>query len=142
MKMAKSRRAEVQARLHKAPKTFKKDRYTQYTFQRLEELPQFEDRAKARDFLKRLAEDQGVSRVMEKHRYTVGALKEMYPDGKVGVDPVCVMGLNKNKGEEILLRLRTDDLRGFQRYTDVKKVLYHELAHNEFSEHNNDFKVQ
>ena len=24
-------------------------------------------------------------------------LSEMYPEGKVGVDPVCVMGLNKNR---------------------------------------------
>lgn len=49
-------------------------------------------------------------------RWSVGALSEMYPDGKVGVDPVCVLGLNKNKGQEILLRLRTDDLLGFRKY--------------------------
>lgn len=40
----------------------------------------------------------------------------MYPDGKVGVDPVCVLGLNQNKGQKILLRLRTDDLLGFRKF--------------------------
>lgn len=79
----------------------------------------------------------------------------MFPDGKVGVDPVCVLGLNQNKGQKILLRLRTDDLLGFRKYlrcgaaggpddemadwTDpsscvdgcsIKKVLFHELSHN------------
>ena len=165
----------MQKKTYKAPKTAKRDSFSPYGFGRLEELPQFQDRDKARGFLKALSEDPGVSRVMRKHQYTVGALKEMYPDGKVGIDPVCVMGLNKNKGQEILLRLRTDDLRGFQRfflhyqafetglvmtsnidtiyihtptdqlshdrYNDVKKVLYHELAHNEFSDHDNDFKA-
>ncbi len=32
--------------------------------------------------------------------------------GKVGISPVCILGLNVNKGQEILLRLRTDDLKG------------------------------
>jgi hypothetical protein len=63
----------------------------------------------------------------------------MYPDGKVGVDPVCVLGLNQNKGQKILLRLRTDDLKGFRKYLTIKKVLFHELSHNVFSEHDNDF---
>lgn len=81
----------------------------------------------------------------------------MYPDGKVGVDPVCVLGLNQNKGQKILLRLRTDDLLGFRKYLgyvldvvflvshsylftltffisvidfSIKKVLFHELTHN------------
>lgn len=37
---------------------------------------------------------------------------EMPPEGKVGVSPVCVLGVNINAGQEISLRLRTDDLRG------------------------------
>ncbi len=49
------------------------------------------------------------------------------------------MGLNKNKGQEILLRLRTDDLQGFRKYDFVLEVLWHELAHNRFSEHNAEF---
>ena len=39
------------------------------------------------------------------------------------------MGLNKNKGEEILLRLRTDDWAGLRPYLSVIDVLLHELAH-------------
>ena len=57
-------------------------------------------------------------------------LAEMYPDGKVGVDPVCVLGLNRNKGQQILLRLRTDDLQGFRKFLSIKQVLCHELTHN------------
>lgn len=44
-------------------------------------------------------------------RWTVGLLSEMPPEGKVGVSPVCVLGLNVNHGQEIQLRLRTDDLK-------------------------------
>ena len=51
------------------------------------------------------------------------------------------MGLNKNNGEEILLRIRTDDLKGFRKMESVLTVLYHELAHNEISEHNDEFKA-
>ena len=52
-------------------------------------------------------------------------LKELYPDGKVGETDECVMGLNKNNGEEILLRIRTDDLKGFRKMESVLNVLYH-----------------
>ena len=68
-------------------------------------------------------------------------LRELYPDGKVGETDECVMGLNKNNGEEILLRIRTDDLKGFRKWKAVLNVLYHELAHNEISEHNDEFKA-
>ena len=55
-------------------------------------------------------------------------------EGKVGVDPVCVLGLNVNKGQEIKLRLRTDDLQVFRKILTIKKTLYHELTHNVHSE--------
>ncbi len=35
----------------------------------------------------------------------------MPPEGKVGISPVCVLGVNINAGQEISLRLRTDDLK-------------------------------
>merc|ERR1712107_272929 len=50
-----------------------------------------------------------------------------------------VMGLNQNNGQKILLRLRTDDLQGFRKILSIKKVLYHELAHNVYSNHDNNF---
>ena len=51
----------------------------------------------------------------QKYRWTVPRLSELYPTGDVGKD-VCLMGLNKNKGQEILLRVRTDDMLGFRKY--------------------------
>lgn len=64
----------------------------------------------------------------------------MPPEGKVGVSPVCILGVNIGSGQEISLRLRTDDLRGFRRYERIRETLVHELAHMVFSEHDNDFK--
>lgn len=66
--------------------------------------------------LHRLAADPGIIGIMSKHRWTVGLLSEMPPEGKVGVSPVCILGVNINAGQEISLRLRTDDLKGFRRY--------------------------
>eukprot|EP00744_Colponema_vietnamica_P008740 GILI01012461.1.p1 GENE.GILI01012461.1~~GILI01012461.1.p1 ORF type:complete len:484 (+),score=69.72 GILI01012461.1:99-1454(+) len=65
----------------------------------------------------------------------------MPPDGKVGVDPVCVLGYNTNKGQSIALRLRTDDLRGIRKYEVIKKTLIHELTHNVHSDHDIHFKT-
>ena len=53
---------------------------------------------------------------------------------------MCILGVNINGGQEISLRLRTDDLRGFRRYDRIRETLIHELAHMVFSEHDNNFK--
>lgn len=45
-----------------------------------------------------------------------------------------LLGLNKNAGEEISLRLLTNDLDGTRNYNNVRMVLLHELAHNRFSD--------
>ena len=66
--------------------------------------------------LHRLAADPGITGIMTKHRWSVGLLSEMPPEGKVGVSPVCILGVNINAGQEISLRLRTDDLKGFRRH--------------------------
>ena len=58
-----------------------------------------------------LAADPGIVGVMNKHGWAVGKLSEMPPEGKVGVSPVCILGVNINAGQEISLRLRTDDLK-------------------------------
>ena len=65
----------------------------------------------------------------------------MPPGGKVGVSAMCILGYNVNAGQEISLRLRTDDLRGFRRYDRIRETLCHELAHMVHSEHNANFKV-
>ncbi|ETO71715.1 hypothetical protein F444_11993 [Phytophthora nicotianae P1976] len=112
---------------------------TNYRFHAIEPLKNFADKDKAQEILERLANDRGILAVMAKHKWSVGVLAEMPPDGKVGVDPVCVLGLNQNKGQKILLRLRTDDLLGFRKFLSIKKVLFHELSHNVHSEHDNKF---
>ncbi|KAI3675178.1 hypothetical protein L1987_84764 [Smallanthus sonchifolius] len=86
-----------------------------------------------------LAADRGIVAIMNKHKWHVGIMTEMAPEGYVGVSPVCILGFNKNHGEEISLRLRTDDLKGFRKYQSIKKTLLHELAHMVYSEHDAKF---
>ncbi|KAF6005543.1 hypothetical protein F1559_005147 [Cyanidiococcus yangmingshanensis] len=106
-----------------------------YGFGGVRVLERFDDAAQARALLERLIADPGVDYVMRKWRWRVSLLSEMAPDGRVSIDPVCVMGLNQNRGAVIQLRLRTDDLAGFRRYDSIREVLAHELAHNEYTEH-------
>lgn len=87
----------------------------------------------------RLACDPGIIAIMNKHRWRVGIMTELAPVGYVGISPKCLLGFNKNHGEEISLRLRTDDLKGFRKYESIKKTLLHELAHMVYSEHDADF---
>jgi hypothetical protein len=54
---------------------------------------------------------------MRNRGWSVGLLTELPPSfetGFIGVSNKCLLGLNVNKGEEILLRLRTSDLKGFR----------------------------
>jgi len=110
-----------------------------YGFGGIETLPNLPDEAKARAILTELANDPGILACMKKHKWQVGFLAELYPEGKVGETAVCVMGLNRNKGQQILLRIRTDNLQGFRKILSIRKVLYHELAHNVHSEHDGNF---
>lgn len=96
--------------------------------------------SEALKLLHKLASDPGILGIMKKYGWMVGLLSEMPPQGKVGVSPVCLLGVNVNKGKEISLRLRTDDLKGFRRYDRVRETLIHELAHMVHSEHDNAFK--
>ena len=110
-----------------------------YRFHAIRTLPGLPDEGRARAILEELAHDDGVLAVLEHHRWSVGCLSEMPPDGQMDDGNVHLMGLNKNKGQEILLRLRTDDFRGFRKMLSIRKVLYHELAHNDISPHNTQF---
>mmetsp|Transcript_26867 Transcript_26867/g.32621 ORF Transcript_26867/g.32621 Transcript_26867/m.32621 type:complete len:671 (+) Transcript_26867:207-2219(+) len=94
----------------------------------------------AKQLLYRLASDPGIVGIMHKHKWAVGELTEMPPEGKVGVSAVCLLGYNRNQGQEISLRLRTDDMKGFRKYDVIIKTLLHELAHMVWSEHDNNFK--
>lgn len=114
-------------------------RHSQYCFGGIQTLPGLPNESTARSILEELSVDIGVLAVMEKHKFKVGALCELYPEGYVGVSDVCVMGLNEGNGIRILLRLRTDDLRGFRKILSIRKVLFHELAHNMHSDHDSKF---
>ncbi|CAO2812811.1 unnamed protein product [Amaranthus hypochondriacus] len=106
------------------------------------ELPGIELNPPPSEALKRmhmLAADPGIVAIMKKHRWRVGIMTEMAPVGYVGISPKCLLGFNKNRGEEISLRLRTDDLKGFRKYESIKKTLLHELAHMVYSEHDANF---
>lgn len=96
--------------------------------------------AAALRLLHKLASDPGILGVMAKHKWSVPLLAEMPPEGKVGVSESCVLGYNVNAGQEIHLRLRTDDLRGFRRYARIRETLLHELTHNVWGPHDNNFK--
>jgi len=49
------------------------------------------------------------------------------------------LGLNRNAGEVIELRLRTDANDGFRDYKVIRKTLCHELAHNVHGPHDRKF---
>ena len=97
--------------------------------------------AAALRLLHRLACDPGIVSIMTQRRWRVGLLSEMPPEGKVGLSEVCVLGYNVNQGQEIALRLRTDDMRGFRGYERIRETLLHELAHMVYSEHDLRFKA-
>lgn len=118
-----------------------KDKSSQpeYKFHRIETLSGLPEEERAREILTSLANDPGVLACLEKHKWHVGCLKELYPEGKIEDGDTCILGLNTNKGQEISLRLRTDDLKGFRKILRVKETLYHELAHNVHSDHDQKF---
>jgi WLM domain len=70
---------------------------------------------------------------MQEHEFGVGTLTELAPH-----EHPNLLGLNKNAGEVILLRLRTDAYDGFRLYADIRRVLCHELTHNVWGDHDDN----
>lgn len=70
---------------------------------------------------------------MQIHRFSVGLLTELAPHEHPELD-----GRNLNAGEAIKLRLRTDRYDDFKLYSDIRRTLCHELAHNVWSDHSNN----
>ncbi|KAI5306074.1 hypothetical protein KEM56_002300 [Ascosphaera pollenicola] len=110
-------------------------RWTFHTLRPLSYLP-FPERSL--QYLERLRDDPGIRRVMEKHRFSVGLLTEMDPVEHTTHDSKT-LGLNRNKGEVIELRLRTDGYDGYRNYRVVRDTLCHELAHCVHGEHDRHF---
>jgi WLM domain/Ubiquitin family len=86
-----------------------------YTFHRLVPLPHLRNADKARELLDRLVHDRGIIAIMKKYKWSVGALVEMDPAEHTYVDHKT-LGLNRNRGEVIELRIRTDEYAGFRQY--------------------------
>lgn len=131
---------EVVSRPSKVPSQKRKSLPSRdFGFGEIVVLEQFKDADDSYSYLYEFATDPGILGVMKAHRWFVPKLIEMYPSGEVGIDPVCVLGLNVNNGQEIHLRLRTDNLKGYRNRNVIMKTLYHELAHNQISEHSDEF---
>ncbi|KAK3719706.1 hypothetical protein LTR37_004243 [Vermiconidia calcicola] len=108
---------KVKANKHKDWKKVQDEaRYTFHTIRPLAYLPNPE---KSQRFLERLRDDAGIKTSMRKHGFAVG--------------------LNRNRGEVIELRLRTDAYDGYRDYKVIRKTLCHELAHNVWGEHDQHF---
>ncbi|KAI7852310.1 WLM domain-containing protein [Circinella umbellata] len=104
-----------------------------YTFHKISVIEEFQHPEQARKLLERLRDDRGVRAIMQQHQWSVGELTELTPFEKT------ILGFNRNSGQLISIRLRTDDLSGFRHYDSIRKVLLHELTHNVWSEHDDNF---
>ncbi|PUU80949.1 WLM domain-domain-containing protein [Tuber borchii] len=111
---------------------------TPYIFQTIRPLPHLPHSATSHAFLTRLATDPGIKHVMAKYKWTVPLLLEMEPLGNTTHDSKT-LGLNRNRGAVIELRLRTDWYDGWRDYKTVRKTLCHELAHNVWDGHGREF---
>jgi len=109
-----------------------------YTFHQIAPLAHLPDPAKSARYLTRLAHDAGIVAAMRAHKFSVGLLTEMDPAAHT-THASRTLGLNRNAGEVIELRLRTDAADGYRDYRGVRRTLCHELAHNVFAEHDRRF---
>ncbi|KAJ9601984.1 hypothetical protein H2200_013543 [Cladophialophora chaetospira] len=109
-----------------------------YTFHAIEPLSYLPNPEKSRRYLERLANDPGIKASMRKHKFTVGLLTEMNP-AEHTTHESKTLGLNRNGGEVIELRLRTDSYDGYRDYKVIRKTLCHELSHNVWGEHDRNF---
>ncbi|KAK0634511.1 WLM domain-containing protein [Bombardia bombarda] len=113
-----------------------------YTFHTLRPLPHLPHPERSTAYLERLKADPGIRAAMRKHRFSVGLLTEMDPmeyTASTHEGTTRVLGLNRNQGEVIELRLRTDAFDGYRDYKTIRKTLCHELAHNVHGPHDRNF---
>ncbi|KNG50357.1 zinc metalloproteinase [Stemphylium lycopersici] len=110
----------------------------QYTFQTLRPLPYLPNPHRSLRFLERLRDDAGIKAAMRTHKFSVPLLTEMDPAMHTTQDS-RTLGLNRNRGEVIELRLRTDAYDGYRDYKTIRNTLCHELAHNVWGPHDRNF---
>ncbi|KAK0811229.1 hypothetical protein LTR75_005317 [Friedmanniomyces endolithicus] len=140
-----SRRAAAlaTARTHNKPSRANRDwkkiqDEARYTFHTISPLPHLPNPSRSLRYLERLAADPGIKSSMRKHGFSVGLLTEMDP-AEHTTHESRTLGLNRNRGEVIELRLRTDAGDGYRDYRVIRKTLCHELAHNVWGEHDGKF---
>ncbi|KAF2145933.1 uncharacterized protein K452DRAFT_283224 [Aplosporella prunicola CBS 121167] len=109
-----------------------------YTFHVLRPLPHLPAPERSLRFLERLRDDAGVRAAMRAHRFSVPLLTEMDPAAHTTHEG-RTLGLNRNRGEVIELRLRTDAGDGYRDYKTIRRTLCHELAHNVWGDHDRNF---
>ncbi|KAK5108183.1 hypothetical protein LTR62_008714 [Meristemomyces frigidus] len=109
-----------------------------YRFHTIRPLPYLPNPEKSQRFLERLADDAGIKKSMRTHGFAVGLLTEMNP-AEHTTHESRTLGLNRNRGEVIELRLRTDAYDGYRDYKVIRKTLCHELAHNVWGDHDRNF---
>ncbi|KDN47071.1 hypothetical protein RSAG8_03848, partial [Rhizoctonia solani AG-8 WAC10335] len=98
---------------------------TQFRFRRIEPHANLPNPISARNLLSKLSADPAILNIMRSHKFT-------HPH---------LLGLNVNAGQSILLRIRTDAYDGFRTYAEIRRVLCHELTHNVYGGHGDDFKT-
>ena len=109
-----------------------------YTFHSILPISYLPNPERSKRFLERLRDDAGIKASMRKHKFSVGVLTEMNP-AEHTTHESRTLGLNRNRGEVIELRLRTDAYDGYRDYKVIRKTLCHELAHNVWGEHDRNF---
>jgi hypothetical protein len=135
-----ARMAQRSKARHATPR--RKPEASQYTFLQVRPLQGLPNPERSQKLLIRLKEDPGIRATMTKHKFTVGILTEMEPLSNTQTThegTSRLLGLNRNNGEAIELRLRTDAHDGYRDYKTIRKTLCHELAHNVHGPHNRDF---
>lgn len=113
-----------------------------YTFQSVRALQWLPNPEISQKLLMRLKADPGIIAAMKKHKFTVALLTEMEPlanTQSTHEGTSRILGLNRNQGEVIELRLRTDAHDGYRDYKTIRKTLCHELAHNVHGPHDRQF---
>ncbi|CAI6333720.1 unnamed protein product [Periconia digitata] len=110
----------------------------QYTFHTLRPLPYLPNPDRSLRFLERLRDDAGIKAAMRTHKFSVPLLTEMDPAMHTTQES-RTLGLNRNRGEVIELRLRTDAYDGYRDYKTIRNTLCHELAHNVWGPHDRNF---
>lgn len=124
------------------PTTRRRPEDSQYTFLQVRPLAGLPHPERSLALLERLKDDPGIRTAMRAHKFSVGLLTEMEPLAHTQTThegTSRILGLNRNQGEVIELRLRTDAHDGYRDYKTIRKTLCHELAHNVHGPHDRNF---